>query len=535
MLDTLTPKQRQLVLDPAPHVAGICPRRAGKSYAGAAAALIAGEAKPGSITVIISLNLKQLRRLYWAGGPSGLFTLNRRHKLNLEFNNAALRWEHENGSIGYLLGAEDREQLEVIRGMEADLYIIDECKSFAPAVLRTLIDEIIDPQRSSRRGRLVLIGTPGNIPDGPFYEATCPRATEEVELNGVKVQMPFLVPFGTKDPYGRTPENDLLWSSHSWTLQENTAQPHLWEEGLKKKRQKRWADDDSTWLREYLGQWTADTGAMVFRYGLEKSTGRVTWRPHPTLADPLGLPPEGAPWRFVAGLDFGFEAPTALVVLGYSQRLRTVRHVLDYSERHLLYHEVVALVKRAMETVGSLEGIFADAGNLGKTLVNSLIAEGFPLEAVAKREKNDHIEIANSMFAQGEIQIIEGTTLENQLITNVWDFEASNAKFGREMKVEELARLGKLVEDKHVPNDSTDAFIYALRGCLHRFGVTDPAAEPEVGTPAWEREAFLKYQARLARPDARFSGNHMTHAPQFVRKAIQWTSKTSTLISSFRR
>lgn len=537
ILDTLTPKQRQLVLDPAPHVSGICPRRAGKSYAGAAAALIAGEAKPGSITVIISLNLKQLRRLYWAGGPSGLFTLNRRHKLNLEFNNAALRWEHENGSIGYLLGAEDRDQLEVIRGMEADLYIIDECKSFAPMMLRTLVDEIIDPQRSSRQGRLILIGTPGNIPDGPFFEATCPRATEEVEFEGRRVQMPFLVPFGSTDPYGRTPADDLLWSCHSWTLQDNTAQPHLWDEALRKKRQKRWADDDPTWLREYLGHWTTDTGVLVFRYGMEKPTGRVTWQPQPRIEDPLGLPADGAPWRFVAGLDFGFEAPTALVVLGYSQRLKTVRHVLDYSRRHLLYHEVVALVREAMEIAGTIEGIYADSGNLGKTLVSSLVAEGFPLEAVPKREKYDHIEIANSMFAQGEIQIIEGTTLENQLITNIWDLEASTAKFGREMKVEDLARLGKLVEDKHVPNDSTDAFIYALRGCLHRFGTADAQPEPEVGTRAWELEALRKYRARLARADDRFSGNHINSAPSFVRKAmgLSWKTLTASISTSFRR
>lgn len=518
-------------------MAGICPRRAGKSYAGAAAALIAGEAKPDSITVIISLNLKQLRRLYWAGGPSGLFTLDRRHKLNLTFNNSALRWEHENGSIGYLLGAEDRDQLEVIRGMEADLYIIDECKSFAPAVLRTLVDEIIDPQRASRKGRLVLIGTPGNIHDGPFFEATCPRAAEEVEFEGHKVRMPFLVPFGSKDPYGRTPEGELLWSCHSWTLQDNTAQPHLWEEALRKKRQKRWADDDSTWLREYLGQWTTDTGALVFRYGMEKPTGRVTWQPYPTIAEPLGLPADGAPWRYVAGLDFGFEAPTALVVLGYSQRLRTVRHVLDFSRRHLLYHEVVALVREAMETVGTIEGIYADAGNLGKTLVSSLVAEGFPLEAVPKREKYDHIEIANSMFAQGEIQVIEGTTLENQLITNVWDLETSNAKFGREMKVEDLARLGKLVEDKHVPNDSTDAFIYALRGCLHRFGTADAPAEPEVGTRAWELEALRKYRARLARADDRFAGNHINSAPPFVRKAmgLTWNTLKTSISTALRR
>lgn len=530
MLQALTPKQRALVVDPAPHISALCPRRAGKSYAGASAALIAGEMKPNSIVIIVSLNLKQLRRLYWAGGPSGLFTLNRKYDLNLQFNNSALRWEHENGSIGYLLGAEDTDQLEVIRGMEADLYIIDECKSFAPGVLRTLVDDIIDPQRGSRMARLMLIGTPGNIHDGPFYEATCARAVDHEER-------PYLVPAGHQDPWGRSTQEDLLWSHHSWTLQDNTAQPQLWAEALKKKRSANWTDDDPTWQREFLGQWTTDLGATVFRYGMEKPTGRVTWQPQPTKGNPLGLPPEGAPWRFVAGLDLGYEAPTALVVLAYSQRLQRVFHVFDRSERHMLVHDVAQMLVDAQEMTGNLEAIFADVGNLGKMVVNTLIEEGFPLERAQKREKYDHIEIANSMFARGEIAIIEGTTLENQLLTNVWDMDRSQAKFGRDVKVEELARLGKLVEDALVPNDSTDAFIYALRGVLHRFGVADPMAPPAVGTREWEMEQVRKYRRRQASlENQRFSGSYVNRAPEFVRKALghTWTSTPSTSTNSRR-
>jgi hypothetical protein len=537
MLADLTPKQRALVMDPSPHVSGICPRRAGKSYAGASAALITGEAKPGSISIIISLNLKQLRRLYWAGGPSGLFTLNRKYGLNLEFNQQYLRWEHENGSIGYLLGAEDREQLEVIRGLEADVYIIDECKSFAPHVLRTLIDEIIDPQRASRQGRLILIGTPGNIPQGPFYEATCPKATRATEVDGKMVNQPFLVGYGEKDPWGRTPHDDFLWSCHHWTLQDNKAQPHLWEEALRKKRANRLADDDPTWLREYLGLWAIDAAGLVFRYLMLKPTGKVTWQPHPTVQSPLGLPEEDGPWRFVAGLDFGYEAPTALVVLAYSQKCGQVRHVYERSERHLLYHEVVAMVKQASDIVGGIEFIFADMGNLGKTLGKSLLAEGFPIEQVQKREKFDHIEIANSMFDLGEILIIDGSVLETQLMTNQWDLDKSVEKLkgnsDGETVITRLARVGKLIEDVNVPNDSTDAFIYALRGCLHKYSLKEAVAALIVGTKSWEKEQLRKFRAQLAKADAKHTGSALKRAPSFVRKAMgrTWTSTTSTSTS----
>ena len=125
-------KQADLIVDTSPLSAAICPRRAGKSYGGAGTALITGESRPGAISIIISLNLKQLRRLYWAGSPSGLFTLNRGFGLNLKFNDVMLRWEHENGSLGYLMGCEDEEQLEVLRGMEADLYRRSGSRSCSP-------------------------------------------------------------------------------------------------------------------------------------------------------------------------------------------------------------------------------------------------------------------------------------------------------------------------------------------------------------------------------------------------------------------
>jgi hypothetical protein len=237
--------QQAMVLDDSPHVAARCPRRAGKSYAGAAAALITGESKPGSISVIISLNLKQLRRLYWAGGPSGIFTLARKYDLKLDFNNSMLRWEHENGSIGYLLGADDEDQLEVIRGLEADLYLIDECKSFAPGRLQTLIDDIIDPQRGSRDGKLILIGTPGHITAGPFYEATHLGATQTYEADGKIEKRPFAIKYGSKDKFGRTPKDDLIWSLHTWSLADNKSDPgqRSWKAALIKKKSKRWADD----------------------------------------------------------------------------------------------------------------------------------------------------------------------------------------------------------------------------------------------------------------------------------------------------
>lgn len=525
-LTAVNAKAAAMVLDPSPHVAAICPRRAGKTYAAVLAAMITGEAKPGSISLIISLNLKQLRRLYWAGGPSGLFTIARKYGLNLEFNNTYLRWEHENGSIGYLLGADDDEQLEVIRGLEADLYVIDECKSFDPAVLDKLIEDIIDPQRASRKGRILMIGTPGFIFAGPFWQATCPEATFDLKLDdGTKVKARYSIDYGTEDPYGRK-TTDLVWSRHHWTLQDNTAMPHQWVEALKKKKQKGWTDDDPTWQREYLGNWASSSEGLVYRYAQEKGTGRVTWQPaisrsdRDTIADPSSLPEEGAPWRFVGGLDIGYEAPTAFVVAAYSQRLGQLRVVADYSRTHMLVPDIAEMIQQAQSIFGPLERIYADVGNLGKMVVETLVHEyGFPLEKADKREKYDFIELLNAAFARGEVLIIEHTQLETQLLTNCWDLR-DEAKGTRDS----LARRGKLREDDSIPNDSTDALLYLFRGSLHHFGWTQPEEVPAHGTPewvkAWEQKQLAAARREFAPKKRGEYFNNLPKAPHFVTRAL---------------
>lgn len=529
--------QQAMVLDDSPHVAARCPRRAGKSYAGAAAALITGESKPGSISIIISLNLKQLRRLYWAGGPSGLWTLNRKYGLNLDFNNSMLRWEHENGSIGYLCGADDEDQIEVLRGLEADLYLVDECKSFAPGRLQVLIDDIIDPQRGSRDGKLILMGTPGHISAGPFYEATCLEARDTDKK-------PFAIRQGTKDAFGRTPKDDLLWSLHEWSLADNSSEPgkRSWKAALVKKRAKKWADDHPTWLREYLGQWTSSHDGMVFRYYAEKSTGRVTWTPKPTADNPAGLPREGVPWRFVAGLDIGYEAPTALVVGAYSQKLGQLRHVEDVSRTHLLVPDLADLIHEMQDKYGVFEKIFADMGNLGTMIVRTLVEQhGFPLEKADKREKYDFIELLNGGFSRGEVLIIEAdvarslghttSQLEEQLITSAWDLGKFEDASDPAKKLQ-LARLGRLREDKNVPNDSSDAFVYLYRGSLHHFGLDKTVDQPAFGTPEWDKkrqvDELATYREKLRRADAakgKFAGSMTANAPSFVKAALRHGSR----------
>lgn len=478
--------QADVVVDSNYYCSACCPRRSGKTYCAVCAALITGESKPFAITIIISLNLKQLKRLYWDGGPSGIHALNRKYNVGLEFNSTDLKWTHRNGSIGYLMGTDKPEQLEQLLGMEADLYIVDECKSFAPSVLEDLLENKIEPQRSSRKGKILLIGTPGSILTGPFYKATCPESVDEEGK-------PYLVKYKTKDTFGR--ETRDLWSFHTWNLEDNKARGHQWEDAIRRKKNKKWADDEPTWLREYLGKWAISSDGLVSRYLLEKSTGKVTWRPEPTESNPTGLPANRGPWRLIAGLDLGFESDTSLVVAAYSAKYRELRHVYDISQQHLLPDDVGELVVDTQKLFGKFEKIFVDHGNQGGSMLLHMLIQkyGLPAEKSIKREKYDGIELQNSGFAAGEIKIIEGTTLEAQLCSIQWDLENDSKA--------NLARNGKLQIDKKCKKDAFDAFLYLFRGAMHHYNnPQDDEIQPDYGTQEWQRkweaEELAKFRKR---------------------------------------
>ena len=508
------------------HDAACPPRRAGKTFCAGSLALIVGEAKPGSVTVVMSLTLPQLRKIWW-DEPNGIIrALDREFGLKLEYHDSFMRWTHQNGSVGYLISCEDKKRMEYVRGIEADLYIIDEAQAFAPGPLRYLLDSIIEPQRRSRKGRVVMIGTPGPIEAGPFFEATCSRARHP------KTKLPMSILHGTKDPHGRDAKEHMLWVRHHWTLQDNKPMKHQWVEALAMKRSKGWADDHPVWMRESLGEWAGSFDGLIYRYLLDKPTGNVTWTPlPPTDRNPAGLPAEGAPWRFVGGLDLGFEDATALVVCAYSRSLRQVRHVRDYSRTEQLVPDVAAMIHEAQAAYGMLDVIFVDQGNLGKTIVRTLMAEhGFPLEAAGKLEKFDHIELVNAGFASGEIKIIDGTILSDQLEMQQWLLEDGTDEDPTQRK-KELARAGKLKENPSIPNDSADAFLYCYRGAMHHFaGPARQDKEPDPGTPEWEKkrrdDEIRKYRARPdGSPQAKALSGRVP-IPSTLQKALQpWKLK----------
>lgn len=461
-------------------------------------ALWFGEKFPGARILVISLTLKSTRENYWSGAPGGIFRQNHDYGLNLKFNHTDSVWHHENGSRGRLAGAETRADIEYLRGAaaEADICIVDECKSFAPDLLAELIRDVIEPGLMTRDGVLVMGGTPGSIPLGPFYDATAESARNEEGF-------PTCIPVGMDDApaYVTIPDDEKAdtWRLHVWTMSDNTAAPQQWKRALRTKKRQGWSDDHPTWRREYLGEWVTDATDLVYAWaGCRAGGKKVVWTPDPDRdfkRNPTGLPEAEGPWHLVMGLDIGYNDESAFVLAAYSERVKELRHIYDFKKSEMLVDDFAEEVLSIIERYGIPEAIVADTGGGGaKILIETINARhGLGIIPAEKRDKQAHQELINSDFHSERIKIIPGTDLAHELGGLQWDLSRNSKMI--------LARTGALKEDPGCPNHLCDALLYLHRYAHHYFSEA-PAPTVQRGSTQWirdmERQALERTLAKRA-------------------------------------
>lgn len=499
--DGANPVQRALIDDDSRYIGAVCPRRSGKTFSVTSKVLHYAEKVAGARILIISLTLKSTVENYWSGSPGGLWAQNAKYDLGIKFNTSSHTWVHENGSRGLLAGAETKADIEHLRGAaaEADIVVIDECKSFAPAHLQDLIDNVVLPGLMTRDGQLIMIGTPGSIPMGPFYNATCLLA----RVGDGEDAKPTCIAYQDREKpgpaYSRLTEEDWegIFSMHHWTIQDNVAVPGQWRRALQIKRQKGWDDNHPIWRREFLGEWVGDAADLVYAYMQAKAQNAdkptfVNWTPNYEYGI-TGLPPDQGPWHLLLGMDLGFVDDSALVLVAYSEQLKELRHVLDFKRPGLDSQAFTELVLEVIDQYGMPETIVADyAGGGAKMLLETINQRyGLSIQPAEKRSKTDHIDLLNGDFLTGRIKIIPGSDLEVELMGLQWDL-SNDAKHI-------LARTGRLREDPSCPNHLCDALLYIWRWAYH-FYSSPHEIGPTPGTPEWaaqkEDEEIQRYIMR---------------------------------------
>ena len=437
--------------DKARRKAVLCPRRAGKSWTALSYAFDTALRKPGSVSLVICLTLKSAKAIYWHA-LVGKFV--RSYGIQADMHHTDLRITLSNGSHISFTGAETKAEIDKIRGASYDLVVVDECKSYAPAVLHELIYDAVEPATDDRGGTILLIGTPGNILSGLFYEATSGALDE--------TGRPYSKTFDEPEAFwDQNPKARVRWSRHTWTRKENDrTQENLWELALEKKENERWEDDHPTWQIEYLGRWVPAGDCFVYAYATlhQSQPDKVHWQPQVTRDNIAGLPdPQDGGWRYILGADLGYEDDFAAVVAAYSPHKGELFHVWDYKANHQDVYAVVQTLQYAWDRFGGFDAMVVDAAGLGKMVVETISSRhGLPVQAAEKTEKYDHIELLNADFHSGKVKLIPGSDLAREMSELQFDLSKHSKK--------ELARTGKLRENPQLPNHLCDSFLY-----LHRF------------------------------------------------------------------
>jgi hypothetical protein len=305
-----------------------------------------------------------------------------------------------------------------------------------------------------------MTGTPGHVLAGHFYEVTRPSSLISDQ-------------FGTNGP-------PLRWSFHHWSVQDNTAMPHLWEEALAYKESMGWTDENPVWRREFLGLWAADDTGYVYRYRRNnQETGEIwnVWSPEKediSRSNPFGIPGDHE-WLYVYGMDLGFRDPFALVILAYSPTSRYIYHCFSFKKKEMITREINELLDSLIERTGYPTSMVADITRMGEMFIREMSeVHGKHIEPAKQKNKNDGIELVNSDLVDGWFKVLDGSPLEEEMLHLQWDDTGIKERTGSGQR-----------------NDQCDATLYARERCHHHLSLPKQPERPKSGPEAiklWERE-----------------------------------------------
>src|SRR5271166_3165171 len=163
--DHLFKQQLGFVTDPSRTKVAVCSRRGGKTTACAADLVHTALNNPGTVGLYITLSRSNAKKIIW----EELKILNRKYKLDMTPHEGELSITFPNRSKIYLSGAKDISEIEKFRGMALKLVYIDEAQSFR-TYIESLINDVLSPALIDYSGTVCLIGTPGPIPSGFFFD-----------------------------------------------------------------------------------------------------------------------------------------------------------------------------------------------------------------------------------------------------------------------------------------------------------------------------------------------------------------------------
>lgn len=418
--DFLFKEQLDLVRDPDRFATAVCSVRAGKTIACAADLIDTALSMPGTVGLYITLARSSAKRIVW---PE-LHSINRAYKLGGVPNESDLSFKFPNNSIMYCSGASDAAEIEKFRGLSnVALAYLDESQAFR-AHIKELVEEILIKRLYDTNGRLRLIGTPGPIPSGYFYDAS------------------------------QSPK----WSHHAWTLHSN---PWIEKKSGKTVNELIQQDcdrkgvtlDDPSIQRECFGRWVLDSNSLLLNYS-------ETINHYESL--PIGN------YVHILGMDFGFDDADSFSVLGWREGSADTYLIEEVITAKQTYEQMATQVDILFKKYKFCK-VVADPGGGGKKLIESLKPRYLiPMEAADKLGKIANYGLLNNALRTGRF------------------FAKRDSRFAQDCNLLEKDKDKSTPEKTIVKghSDAVDSCLYAFKESP-AYSYRPPIIPPKMGSPQW--------------------------------------------------
>ena len=454
--DELYDKQKRFALSKARHLAVLGSRRAGKTEMWPRIAVAKALTTPRSLVRIWSHARQRAKELLW----NRIRYLVGRHGLKCKANEVELSFKFENDAEVRLVGADKDKEIQKKRGDSSLAEIVLESQNFG-SLLKPLVEDVIQPSLIDLRGTVYLEGTPGPICAGYWFDITGGNDTGEV--------------WGSLGP-----REVSMFEVHRWTMLDNPFIPHAREEMRDIKERKGWADDNPTYLREWLGRWVNDLGSLYYAFDLLRNTY------HPGTVQPWG-----PGWTHVLGWDLGGKDDMAIVVWGWHEKDPTLYEVFSWKKSGALSQEVVEVIEEQERTKNlNIIKKVADTQGGGRMYVDDVMSRyNHVFENAQKNNKYQHVMLMNDDFRTGRVKVRLGSPLQEELIGLMRDpdWNANDPEYKDKPPT----------EDPSCPNHCTDAGLYSHRAAWHFLPRVDPPKKATVYEPdEYEAQAIRDFAKR---------------------------------------
>jgi hypothetical protein len=471
--------QAQFWLSKAKLSSALCTRRAGKSEGAKIEMLATALDVPNANVLYGTITKDKARAICWKSllreiSRCGLRPCLRGDLTTFEeadYKTDDVRMEifFKNGAKIKLTGFDSTDkEMDKVLGEPYDLVILDEVQSFRGNI-SDLVYKRLYITVAERRGRIKMIGTPGDVRMGFFYEVNCTDVRQK-----------------------------LPWELHKWSWKDNIGvSTHESTKGLlmcdifRQELEEIIALNPEFILtpeyhQEWLGEYFIDTENLIYRFDPAKNIGDP-----PTIIE-----------HAILGVDLGWQDESAFVVLGWSDSSPLLHELHSFKASKMDLDEVAMKVMELRERYPQIFQTVVDSANAQgiQTIENRYHLQ---LISADKYGKFEHIRLLNTDLQRGRIKCLEGSE---------WAIEMLKLKRKYRFNAGEN---GKVVEDPRAANHLCDAALYAYLQCRQYW-------YKEVVVDLTDKSS-RKYQSDLERQN-RLSRDKQTETNYYDGEVDLWSS-----------